>query len=445
MADLKVADIEVGKNDSVGVPVEIVYVKKAPAYAIYGTASRVAVHFADDSETKAAQQQLLAALNPLRNEINSLIDGWRASATQDDIALTRLYDRRVADALAAGLENDVAGAQALLKGALDAIAEERQSRGRAEHLRYAAFTVAAVTAIALLVQLIWGPRPPGLESNLTALAYAAAIGALGAVASIGIKVQERSLTTDLQSRDNITDAILRVSVGALGAVLLIAMLRSDLIDIEVGGAEIGPRTGAPVAAPARPDPACGAAPLPRCEAPNPQSPAPVPPASAPAPGAEPADPAAPVNALAATTTGTAQPAPPVANALAPTDDTDEGDPTGTIVDRRSVDALVLLVVAFFAGFAERLVSELATRFRFRDVAAQAAAGAGGPGRPDPRLAGRGGPAGGGSAAQTSGGEEEDESESEDGCVADAQLPEDELTHDSELPETTGGVAEPPRT
>jgi hypothetical protein len=175
----------------------------------------------------------------VRGEINGLIDGWRSSRQQDKEALTRLFDRRIADALAMALEGDAATAQTLLKGALETIAEERKSRGRIEQLFYAGATAAAVALIALIGSWFWGPQVTNyFADNANALLFAATVAGFGALISMGIAIRERSLATDLQTRDNIADAILRVVLGAVGAVLLIAMLRSDLIDIEVGNVDL---------------------------------------------------------------------------------------------------------------------------------------------------------------------------------------------------------------
>lgn len=435
MAGLMVADVKVGALDSAGSLIETIYVKNAPDYAIYGTANRVLVHFADNPEQKAAQQQLLAALNPIRSEIHSLIDGWRAATTSDEVALTRMYDRRIADGLAAALEGNAATAQALLRGALDGIAEERQSRGRAEHLRFALYTVAVTAVVAGLAYLIGGSDSAGAANALNVLAFAAAAGAVGAFVSISIKVQDRSLTTDLQSRDNILDAILRVSVGAIGAVLLLAMFRSALIDVEFGSVDLGPKTGAVsgVAPPEQDRERAGDA----TDATEPSAPAVADAPSSVSDNSTASAPASPDN------TQVISPPAEDTNTTAPDVNADQGggdetERTAVIVDRGTADWLVILVIAFFAGFTERLVSRLADRFRFRDVAAQAAAGAGSLRDAEVTRSGaqlsRTGPAG----ANTQDG---DDDPGEDGCVAHDELADEDLTDDVELPETTGGVAE----
>jgi hypothetical protein len=152
--NMNVEEVSVGELDPTGVTIECVYVKNAPDYAIYRTAQRVMVHFADSQERKQQQQEVLAALNPLRGEINGLIDGWRESTTHDKEAMTRLFDRRIADSLAMALENDVTTARVLLRSTLEEITEERQSRGRIEHLLYAGITASGLGLIAFVISRV---------------------------------------------------------------------------------------------------------------------------------------------------------------------------------------------------------------------------------------------------------------------------------------------------
>jgi hypothetical protein len=56
---MNVNDVRVGILDAAGAPIETVYVKNAPRYAIYGTNQRVMVHLADADEEKKRQQESL--------------------------------------------------------------------------------------------------------------------------------------------------------------------------------------------------------------------------------------------------------------------------------------------------------------------------------------------------------------------------------------------------
>lgn len=428
---MDVKDVRVGADDSAGVPILNVYVKKAPYYAVYRTAERVMVHFADSLEERMRQQEVLASLNPMRSEIQSMIDGWRNSDQHDKQAMTNLFDRRIADALAMALEGDSVSGQALLKGALDEISEERQSRGRIEHLYWAGGTALLLIVVAVLLSAVTGRG--GLDTDLGVLFFAGAVGAVGALVSIGIAVRERSLSTDLQTRDNIADAVLRVSVGAIGAVLLIAMFRSDFIDVTIGSVDLG-RPGAAEGNEAGTDDG----PTETAAATTPTSNA----ADAGAGGGGTVPPTPPADENGAT--GAAGGADAGSLTAGPEQNGSDGageERSGTQVDDQTTDLLALLVIAFFAGFTERLVSQLAERVRFREVASAlpasgALAPAGGP---------TAGPRGGRAAAPPEAAVPEDavvDEEGEvDGCVSDIALGDDEATDDSQLPPAEGGVEE----
>lgn len=454
---MNVSEVRVGVLDAAGTPIEVVYVKNAPSYAIYGTHQRVMVHLADELAERATQQEMLATLNPLRNEINALIDGWRTSPEHEKQALTRLYDRRVADALALAFEGNPSSAQTLLKSTLDEISEERQSRGRIQHLLFAGCAVIAVAAITFLASLIWGERKANpLDGDINALLFAAAIGAVGALVSIAIAIQERRLATDLQPRDNITDAVLRIAVGSVGALLLIAMIRADLINLDM---RIGPdRVPSATQTASTPPDTAGTGGAASGSG-----------TTATTPSGNSTTPAAPTGA--GTATAGAAPATTTAGTTTPTAGTETGNSasgTAPVTDARSTgraaaqdvpgqrigksrttELLVMLVIAFFAGFTERMVSRLAERINFREVAAdlpptaapQGGRSGGAKNGGSSRSNGGatdGGPGGGGGGPTDMAATEEGHV---DGCIADVELSKDDLTDDSELPETTGGVEE----
>jgi len=449
--------------DAAGALIEAVYTKNDPLYAVYRTSQRVMVHHADDVEERKKQQEVLALLNPLRNEINALIDGWRTSVEHDKEALTRLYDRRIADALILALEKDSASSKALLKSTLDEIAEERQSRGRIEHLLYAAATSGAIGLVVLLA--IWlgdSKTAHFLDHPVKALLFAAAIGSVGALVSIGIAVRERQLKTDLQTRDNVADAVLRVTVGAVGALLLIAMMRSDLIDVDFGNIDLAHRNEAPEAAP-RETPSIGGTGRPGETVQGSVTTAPATAAPAASPTAAAAGGGAPPPPGGGGGTAAATPAPAAASVAVNTGvaavpgtgaETAESGPdrerrtAASPLGDRTTELLVILVLSFFAGFSERIVKQLAEKMRFRDVAGdltpvaspqdhRTLGGGGGSGQGNGTAAAAGPASGVGAAVDPAAAEEEHV----DGCIAAVELAEDDLTDDSELPETTGGVVE----
>jgi hypothetical protein len=235
---MKVADIKKGENDETGVPVETVYTKILDRYAVYRTAERVVVQYSDDEKLAAEQRLALAPLNPIRGEINGLIDGWR-QMTDEREAKARIFDRRVADALIVGLQGDQPHALELLVSLKDDIVKERTSVARTQYVIVAFVSTVGLVLLAALVTAVWFPRPIDFASE-NALCLAAAVGAIGAMFSIAVGIRGRSILTDLQSRDNSVDAILRIVIGATSAVVLVALLRSNLANFSLGDTPIVP-------------------------------------------------------------------------------------------------------------------------------------------------------------------------------------------------------------
>ena len=71
---MNVADIIKGGKDLTGAEIETVYSKVNATYAVYRTAERVMVQYADEERLGAEQRLALSPLNPIRGEINGLID-----------------------------------------------------------------------------------------------------------------------------------------------------------------------------------------------------------------------------------------------------------------------------------------------------------------------------------------------------------------------------------
>lgn len=64
------------------------------------------------------------------------------------------------------------------------------------------------------------------------------LGCLGALFSIALGIRSRDIRTDLQRRDNIVDAILRVTIGAVSAVILFSLFKSELVTLTLSGEAI---------------------------------------------------------------------------------------------------------------------------------------------------------------------------------------------------------------
>lgn len=243
-----VADIIKGQTDMTGSTIETVFSKVSNIYAVYGTAERVMIQFADDPNLGSEQRLALAPLNPVRGEINGLIDGWRSgslinSGRKKHIA--RRFDRRTADALTIALQGDQPYAATLLKAIKADLLDERTSMGRAEYL-----IMAIVCAIVAFLGLRWlsTSSQPASANGMVAefmagnyIGWTAGLGCLGALFSIALGIRTREIRTDLRRRDNLIDAVLRIFIGAISAVILFSLLKSELVALALGesGFEFG--------------------------------------------------------------------------------------------------------------------------------------------------------------------------------------------------------------
>lgn len=234
-----VADIIKDQTDMTGSTIETVFSKVGKTYAVYGTAERVMVQFADDATLGSEQRLALSPLNPLRGEINGLIDGWRSGSLINSDRkkhIAKRFDRRTADALTTALQGDQVHALVLLKLVKADLLDERTSIGRAEYL-----VVAIVCAIVMFIGLSWLSMPAEPSSTDGALlsqgnyiGLTAGLGGLGALFSIALSIRTRQIRTDLRRRDNLIDAVLRIFIGAISAVILFSLLKSKLIPLAVG-------------------------------------------------------------------------------------------------------------------------------------------------------------------------------------------------------------------
>jgi len=237
MGITNVADIVAGGQDSSGARIETVYAKAVPMYAVYRTPERVMVQYADDPQLGSDQRQALIASNPLKGEINGLIDGWRKGTTESVLARARLFDRRVADALVVALQGDQAHAVDLLNQIKTDIVAERTSIARTSYL----FTSCATTIVlAMIFGRLYADAAAAVPANpfKAGMFQAAAIGALGAFFSIALAIRERKIGTDLQWRDNHADAGLRVVIGVISAAVLYWLMQAKVVSFSFnfGGA-----------------------------------------------------------------------------------------------------------------------------------------------------------------------------------------------------------------
>ena len=262
----KVENVRRGTEDFACEPILCVYTYNPPFYAIYRTATRVMVHFADDPAIAAEQRKRIARLAPLRGQISGLIDGWHSAkawfrnvwskveeaddgkhpnSVRSEHRLRKRadrYDRRSADAIGLALEGDIDTAMALLAEIKNDIIGERTAIARIGYLLVAVF-ITAIVLLALSIAL-WEDVP----EHLGAVWIGIFAGTFGALFSIALGLKSRTVLIDLQNRMNIFDASLRMLIGAMSGGILICLMLSGLVDnlVKVEALQPGGRDYAPL-------------------------------------------------------------------------------------------------------------------------------------------------------------------------------------------------------
>jgi hypothetical protein len=237
MGGATVADICLGGTDSSGATILTVYTKIQKRYAIYKTDEGVSIQFADDPDRGDAQRIALAPLNPLRGQISGLIDGWRSSVDEGDRVRAALFDRRVAGALCAALQGcpgAVGHATTLLEEVKADVIAERTSKARVLYAVSAAGMAALLILIASLFTWNGYQNVYAYSPDAMMLWLGVGAAALGALFSVAIGLQSRAILTDLQRRQNVSDAILRVMIGSISGLVLIDLLLSQLVTVQIG-------------------------------------------------------------------------------------------------------------------------------------------------------------------------------------------------------------------
>jgi hypothetical protein len=251
MGRIAVDDIRKGHLDESDQKILTVYYRSGSRYAIYRTPERVSLQYSDSPAEQVEQRKRMATLGPVRGEINGLIDGWRNLADRAleepaDVPLkgnearkaskVNRYDRRVADALLIALEGeDGPGALALLEQIKADLIEERKSWARVLYVLYAGATAGIIAVLTAAISLLFTAQSCVPNSLWLALVS----GALGAFFSIAQAIRNRSVLTDLQMSGNIADAVLRVLVGSISAVVLVGLLLSQWVGININGSDFG--------------------------------------------------------------------------------------------------------------------------------------------------------------------------------------------------------------
>jgi len=233
---MNVADLSLPGKDAMGVDITDLYARKPPVYGVYRTTRGVMVHFADDNTAANAQRADLVRLNPLRGQINGLVEGWRSSpAGNPQNARAERYDRRVGDALIVALEGDADSALQLLADIKQDILNERIGAGRVEYL-----TTALATGLVVLLFVAIATLIGNYQGTSLALWRAAAAGTAGGFFSIALAIRSRTVLPDLQRWSNVIDAVLRMLIGTISGVVLMGLILSGLVTLTIGSAHFGP-------------------------------------------------------------------------------------------------------------------------------------------------------------------------------------------------------------
>lgn len=238
MTDAPIAALTVGQVDNQGYPVAAIYTKFAPLYAVYHANDRVLIQYADDPVQQADQRRAIARLAQNRGIVSGLIDGWREDEMNKGRAAA--YDRQVADALIVGFEGDVDSANAILMQIRDDIIAERKAWARFLYLIWAGGGGLCLSVLAGIIAMVLG----WLDNHrVDPVAYQILIGvgfgALGAFFSIVIGLEKRSIDLDLQMKNNVIDSVIRVLIGAIAAVVLLAMVAAGIVSVQFGKFSIG--------------------------------------------------------------------------------------------------------------------------------------------------------------------------------------------------------------
>lgn len=253
---MTVADLHKGGTDSSENVIRRFHVRRPPDYAVYFSDERVVVTFADDPALADKQRRDLAQIAPTRGEINGLIDDWRNAQEPGDgvwlkewrkrraaklQALAERFDQRIADALVVALNGDVTGAGAVLDGIKADVVAHRSGIARIQALVAAAGGVLAFILLAAAFGNVM--TPDSCDSATTAICFpygtelwrGALTGAFGALFSLAMGIRTRQERLDFNFWSNITEAVLRIAIGAIAGTVLVALVRSGFVHIGFGG------------------------------------------------------------------------------------------------------------------------------------------------------------------------------------------------------------------
>lgn len=218
-----------------------VYARRDGRYAVYRTPSRVVVLYADDPLIEGLQRKRLAPLAPMRSAIDGSLAEWRDASPRSRLHdAARNLDGRVASALIEALEGAPGSALAILTEVDQEIRCERASRARLLYLFWTIVVAAAFLFVGAIASGIVVTRLAATEPLQISVWHSVNAGVLGAVYSIALGIERRDVTNDRRRLDHITDAFVRIAIGALAAFVLGNFLLTGAIQINFGGDAVLP-------------------------------------------------------------------------------------------------------------------------------------------------------------------------------------------------------------
>ena len=229
ISDLKLAQADMRSDD-----VQEIYSIASERYAVYRAKNRVRVMFADDPTEASRQRDVFAPLEIRRGEIGALMEGWVDAGDQTARGSRVLsYSRRLADGLILAFRELPDAASAALEAVRTDLMRERISVGRREYM----MTALAVVVVWVILMSIFS-RWLVAREMVWILTWVAGSGGFGALFSIMLNLSARQIQPDLLRSENLLDATLRVSIGAMSALILYALLGGRLVKISLQDVDI---------------------------------------------------------------------------------------------------------------------------------------------------------------------------------------------------------------
>ena len=219
MTNPSVSDIKVGEPDGTGAMVHEIYGMATGRYAVYRNDRRVMMQFADNDDDGVNQRAALTQIIPVRSDIEALIDRLKNDKSPYQQELATEYSTKLGRSLLIALQGNVPLAQSRLAAIHADMVEDCASDIRTRYLLWA---VAAVGATLLLSAIM--STGSFTDTFLTIRKpvwlkywYGAGLGSLGALFSIALQLRARAVRIDSRPWDNISDAVLRIFIGAIYA------------------------------------------------------------------------------------------------------------------------------------------------------------------------------------------------------------------------------------